>query len=434
MDSDEEYLESVSRKVNINGVDVPAFSPIVRLQRAVELEKEERQDLFEKAKDAADIRYNIRQYDINEQLQGIRTGRLAALSAFGISLGIEYGIDYVQELFKPKDEILKEKQIIKIIKTSKLKDFEIVSTKYDDIINRLREVDSNVNKMTGNEDVKSQLLLDEIRFSVIASHLKKIQKESDSNLAVQYLKYFKIGSWCGLGTDIPQALMREKLEQPFRTNRIDSICAIHDLAYLNSKSKEDIAKADREMLMNIIDTYTISGLSKVELNVLKKWTLESAKDTLLSFFTNINVPKTVGQVFAIKEFFKPTRAGERMSINKGFAAYALLRDKLVAITGFTAILLKTVGEYFYGDTRIKYYPETEFDENDIMEAINEFEQYESQRLVDAGYEIPIEEENEDELYEEKILENEVDEEEDELFEENEDELFEERILENDVEE
>ena len=48
--------------------------------------------------------------------------------------------------------------------------------------------------MTGNEDVKSQLLLDEIRFSVIASHLKKIQKESDSNLAVQYLKYFKIGS------------------------------------------------------------------------------------------------------------------------------------------------------------------------------------------------------------------------------------------------
>jgi hypothetical protein len=107
MDSDEEYLESVSRKVNINGVDVPVFSPIVRLQRAVELEREERQDLFEKAKDAADVRYNIRQNVINEQLQGIRTGRLAALSAFGISLGIEYGIDYVQELFKPKDEILK---------------------------------------------------------------------------------------------------------------------------------------------------------------------------------------------------------------------------------------------------------------------------------------------------------------------------------------
>jgi hypothetical protein len=83
---------------------------------------------------------------------------------------------------------------------------------------------------------------------------------------------------------------------------------------------------------------------------------------------------------------------------------------------------------------IKYNPETEFDENDIMEAINEFEQYESQRLVDAGYDVEVEEENEDELYEEKILENEVDEEENELFEENEDELFEERILENDVEE
>jgi hypothetical protein len=453
MDSDEEYLESVSRKVNINGVDVPAFSPIVRLHRAVELEKEERQDLFEKAKDAADIRYNIRQNVINEQLQGIRTGRLAALSAFGISLGIEYGIDYVQELFKPKDEILKEKQIIKIIKTSKLKDYEIVSTKYDDIINRLREVDSNVNKMTGNEDVKSQLLLDEIRFSVIASHLKKIQKESDSNLAVQYLKYFKIGSWCGLGTDIPQALMREKLEKPFQTNRIDGICKMHDLAYLNAKSKEDIAKADRDMLMNIIDTYTISGLSKVELNVLKEWTLQSAKDTLLSFFTNLNVPKTIGQLFAVKEFFKPTRAGETMSVKKGFAAYALLRDKLVAITGFTAILLKTIGEYFYGDTMIKFNPETEFDENDIMEAINEFEQYESQRLVDAGYEIQVEEEKEDELYEKKeenkieLIENkgiEKEENEDELYEknaleneveeENEDELYEKNALENEIEE
>lgn len=411
-DSDEEYLKSLGRKININGVDVPYFSQIAKLHRAVQSEKDERQELFEKAKDAADVRYNIRQNVINEQLQGIRTGRLSALSAFGISLGIEYGIDYVQELFKPKDEILKEKQIIKIIKTSKLKDFEIVSTKYDDIINRLREVNSNVNKMTGSEDVKSELLLDEIRFSVIASHLKKIQKESDENMAVQYLKYFKIGSWCGLGTDIPQALMREKLEKPFQTNRIDSICKIHDLAYLNSKSKEDIAKADREMLMNIIDTYTISGITKVELNVLRGWTKENMINTLLSFFTNINVPKTIGQIFAVKEFFKPTRAGESMSAKKGVATYALLRDKLVAITGFTAILLKTIGEYFYGDTMIKYNAETEFDENDIMEAIKEFEQYESQRLVDAGYEIPVEEEQEEYIVNpEYESENEIEEEE-----------------------
>jgi hypothetical protein len=408
--------------VEINGAMAPRFGVIARLHHAVQEEKEERQEAIQRAIDVAQRQYN-------DAIRSARTSKLRAISAFAMAVGVEYGIDYVQNLFKPKDEDMKEKQIMKIIKTSKLKDFEIVSTKYDNIINRLISVDKTVNNLLGKDDVRTASLLDEIRYGVIASHLKVVKDFSSKT----FLEYFKIGSWCGLNTDIPQALMREKLEKPFQFNKIDGICKLHDLAYLNAKNKDDIAKADREMLLNILDTYTLSGISKLELNVFKEYTLKSVYDTLLSFFGNINIPKTITQITGLYEIYKPTKAGEPMSVKKGLGAYALLRDKLTAIFTFGVILLKTVGEKIYGDTAIQYYPETLFDEGDIQKLISEYEDYQNQRLVDAGYE-PYEEENEtveikeeedDSIYEENELENEV---------EEDDSIYEENILENEVEE
>lgn len=286
---------------------------------------------------------------------------------------------------------------IEFMKTTPLKDMPVISKDYNIMINKLGLLNNKISSITNTKSDNPGMasLLEEVKYTVLYKHLEKQTDEAFINPA----HLFSVGQWCGAGTPILNALESDPKQQ----YKIDKICKIHDLSYMAAKSRFDIHRADIQMLLSILDEYTIPNLGKGIYRVATAETLPVNEfiEYISKLVTGIvlNPVKTItteitgaglmgnilGGLRAI-DYLRgtPGRPGFRQVMSDVMFA----RERVMAIVGFGAIGMKLMYDISIGKaTNTVYgYEETKFNPDEISYLIREFEDMQNKRLEENGYE------------------------------------------------
>lgn len=174
--------------------------------------------------------------------------------------------------------------------------FAVNNRKYDAEINRLLNINNEVNKIAREHDIRPLLLLDRMRLKVMSDNFRKTADETGIDNKI--LKFFKFNTYCGSGTNI----LERDLNPNFANNYIiDQICKKHDFAYTRAKIKADIITADIEMIKEIVDNYFINNLFQTK---EKLDALENFKNHIMSLETLGNLFKVYGMGTVAKDVAK----------------------------------------------------------------------------------------------------------------------------------
>lgn len=310
--------------------------------------------------------------------------------------------DKIKTNYENAEWVKLERQRIKadideyIMKTPELAKYNIINKEYSDLINKLTMINSKINSITdtpaGNTMIDA--LLSELKFTVVYKYLEKA--EEDTIFSPAHL--FHIGSFCGMGTDILKGI---KNTDPENQYKMDKICRTHDLAYLNSKSRYDIHRADLNMLGDILDQFTIKGVKQGIINLMHAETLpvedftnyiivqlsEVIRNPFKTITTELAGKGVLSNIVGFKRAIKYFSLNPEVSTSGLATDMMFVRERILAIMAFGAIGSKLLYDISIGrqtDT-VAGYEDTKFDINEIEYILKEIEAIQNDRLASAGY-------------------------------------------------
>jgi hypothetical protein len=173
----------------------------------------------------------------------------------------------------------------------------------DELENYRKKVEIKTKAPKRKENETSDILLDNMRLTVLAKHFESQEKNKQSELSPkwlynQMLSNMGFRSYCGANTNILKLVEEDKdLAQPYK---IDEICKVHDYDYTIAKTEEDIRNADKKMLKSIAEQYLIgeypeggygSTANFLKYHVLQK-TIPNIIKLVLGAQFIYNLPKT----------------------------------------------------------------------------------------------------------------------------------------------
>jgi hypothetical protein len=247
------------------------------------------------------------------------------------------------------------------------------------IINRV----SSLSKING---IGNDVLLQELKYTVLLKHFEN-NKPSQFDL----MSYAFVGDWCGKNTDILYNLKKETDYDSINMNSMQRICRMHDLRYSKSTSKDDIYKADVEMLKSIADIFFIKGIKS---NIDEPFTnfVDYISNQLTNIFTTgilnpVNIAGTLVNFGFTNKLFENVKNFREQSYLKNTVDLAINADRIVSILGFGAIGLKVLYDASLGKylDNVYGYEETRFKPDEIKEILVDFEKNINQRLEQTGY-------------------------------------------------
>jgi len=383
---------------------------------------------------------NIRDYVFN-------TARISTLGFLGGSL-IKQGRDYfgyktekeIEDELRKENEKKEQLQMyknpefakterqrvqkkIEFIKSTPLVDNNVINTKYNKMLNRLNALNNKVSSITNTSYLPSKILLDELKYTVLLKHLEAYQKPKNTMPDIPSI--FSIGAWCGAGTDVLKNLEDESQDHISESFKIDRICKKHDLAYSRAKHHEDIHKADIEMLLSILDEFTVKGVKDVVYQIadLNQATIDKFMNHIqsilftagtnpmnlfsLGYKTTVNYLGAKRTLEFLPQAYRTLVYGEIPQLedtsllniaNSGVRDYYFIHERPAALVGFGAIALKLFYDLAIGRKNIYINPETgeytngvygwektRFKPEEIEYIIKDFEKIENERLKNAGY-------------------------------------------------
>ena len=277
-----------------------------------------------------------------------------------------------------------------------LANYRIINKQYTDVINKLLMVNSKIDKITdtpaGNNMINA--LLSELRFTVLYKYLEKAEDEN----IFSPIHLFHVGEFCGMGTDILDAIKRTDSTE---TYKMDQICRKHDLAYLNSRDRHHILKADFNMLGDILDQFTIKGVKQGLINLMFAETLpvsdfinyvivqlsEVVRNPIKTITTELAGKGVLANIVGFRRAIKYFSFDPEVSASGIVTDMMFVRERILAILAFGAIGSKILYDISIGKATntVAGYEETKFDINEIEYILKEIEAIQNDRLASAGY-------------------------------------------------
>jgi len=289
------------------------------------------------------------------------------------------------------------KKNIEFIKASKeLNQYKIFNNEYTKLTDKLNLIDQQVSDITGYVDLNMESLMDELKFSVIYKHFTKTKDIDTSSI-------LSVGAWCGKGTQVYKNLQEETPETLQNTEMIQMICRQHDLNYFHAKTRQDVHKADVEMLLSIIDTYVMKGSKDVIYN-LTSGDINKFKDYI--FDTLYKIVDKPGDVATdiYNGITSATSSSKALDIITGKADMlsvasniGSLKERVLGMVAFGGIGMKLLydlglGKNEYVDEKgeltnnVYGWEKTDFKLEDVDYIIRDIEHIQNLRLQQAGYE------------------------------------------------
>jgi hypothetical protein len=286
---------------------------------------------------------------------------------------------------------------IEFIKASKeLNQYKIFNNEYTKLTDKLNLIDQQVSDITGYVDLNMEALMDELKFSVIYKHFTKTKDIDTSSI-------LSVGAWCGKGTQVYKNLQEETPETLQNTEMIQMICRQHDLNYFHAKTRQDVHKADVEMLLSIIDTYVMKG-SKDAIYNLTSGDINQFKDYI--FDTLYKIVDKPGDVATdiYNGLTSATSSSKALDIITGKADMlsvasniGSLKERVLGMVAFGGIGMKLLydlglGKNEYVDEKgeltnnVYGWEKTDFKLEDVDYIIRDIEHIQNLRLQQAGYE------------------------------------------------
>lgn len=286
---------------------------------------------------------------------------------------------------------------IEFIKASKeLNQYKIFNNEYTKLTDKLNLIDQQVSDITGYADLNMESLMDELKFSVIYKHFTKTKDIDTSSI-------LSVGAWCGKGTQVYKNLQEETPETLQNTEMIQMICRQHDLNYFHAKTRQDVHKADVEMLLSIIDTYVMKG-SKDAIYNLTSGDINQFKDYI--FDTLYKIVDKPGDVATdiYKGLTSATSSSKALDIITGKADMlsvasniGSLKERVLGMVAFGGIGMKLLydlglGKNEYVDEKgeltnnVYGWEKTDFKLEDVDYIIRDIEHIQNLRLQQAGFE------------------------------------------------
>lgn len=304
----------------------------------------------------------------------------------------------------------------------------------DELENYRKKVDTKSRILGKKRDIKikekenetSNILLDNMRLTVLAKHFESQEKNKQSELSPkwlynQMLSNMGFRSYCGANTNILKLVEEDKdLTQPYK---IDEICRVHDYDYTLVETEEDIRNADAKMLKSIAEQYLVgeypeSGYGSIA-NFLKHHVLQKTIPNIIKLVLGAqfiyNLPKTaiktgggihglydteetmaendmtnkyVRNIFEheLEKYGKQTQKGLVNTIWT-IAGTSLIIDTMFAATASFAIGIKMLIEPVVGQITNTITEEYSFDPFDIEKDVKEFLKIQNKIATDAGVEV-----------------------------------------------
>jgi hypothetical protein len=302
-----------------------------------------------------------------------------------------------------KDQREKIRENINFIKLSdELKHYKIFNNDYTKLTNKLKIINSKVDGLVGNSTLNADALFDELKFSVIYNHFKTAEEGAFNPISLA-----SIGDWCGAGTPVYSNLMGETPEGLANSYKIDLICRQHDINYLHAKGREDVHKADIEMLLSLLDTFVLRGTKQVVYDVYSG-NIEQFKNYIFSSLNKlVEKPEqfmedVVGGAYSgAYNVMTSAKAldlitGGKYSLLNLSMGYNLIRERVLGMVAFGGIGMKllydlALGKNIYMDENGEYtnsvygWEKTRFKLEDVDYIVKDIEALENQRLDEAGF-------------------------------------------------
>lgn len=296
----------------------------------------------------------------------------------------------------------------------------------DELENYRKKVEIKTKAPKRKENETSDILLDNMRLTVLAKHFESQEKNKQSELSPkwlynQLLSNIGFRSYCGANSNILKLVEEDKdLAQPYK---IDEICKVHDYDYTIAKTEEDIRNADKKMLKSISEQYLLgeypeggygSTANFLKYHVLQK-TIPNIIKLVLGAQFIYNLPKTaiktgggihglydteetmaendmtnkyVRNIFEheLEKYGKQTQKGLVNTIWT-IAGTSLIIDTMFAATASFAIGIKMLIEPVVGQITNTITEEYSFDPFDIEKDVKEFLKIQNKIATDAGVEV-----------------------------------------------
>jgi len=289
------------------------------------------------------------------------------------------------------------KKNIEFIKASKeLNQYKIFNNEYTKLTDKLNLIDQQVSDITGYADLNMESLMDELKFSVIYKHFTKTKDIDTSSI-------LSVGAWCGKGTQVYKNLQEETPETLQNTEMIQMICRQHDLNYFHAKTRQDVHKADVEMLLSIIDTYVMKGSKDVIYNLTSGDTNQFKDYIFDTLYKIVDKPGDVATDI-YNGITSATSSSKALDIITGKADMlsvasniGSLKERVLGMVAFGGIGMKLLydlglGKNEYVDEKgeltnnVYGWEKTDFKLEDVDYIIRDIEHIQNLRLQQAGFE------------------------------------------------
>jgi hypothetical protein len=276
-----------------------------------------------------------------------------------------------------EEERKRNRKDIDFIMNSDIKDNPIINPMYDKMIDKLKKLNDKVSSITNINGISNDVLLQELKYTVLLKHFQNVKP---SYYDLTSLAYF--GDWCGKNSDILNNLKKESNQDSVRYNTMQRICKKHDLAYSKSMNKDDVYKADVDMLKSIIDTYFISG-SKAIIDEPYTNFVDYISNQISNLINPINYIDTVVNLGFTNKLYSNIRDFTKQSYVKNAVDLAINKDRIGAILAFGAIGSKVFYDMLTGN--VYGFSETRFKPEEVKEILIDFEKNINQHLEMTGY-------------------------------------------------
>ncbi len=276
-----------------------------------------------------------------------------------------------------EEERRRNRKDIDFIMNSDIKDNPIINPMYDRLINKLKKLNDKVSSVTNINGILNDVLLQELKYTVL---LKHFQNTKPSYYDLTSLAYF--GDWCGKNSDILSNLKKESNQDSVKYNTMQRICKKHDLAYSKSINKDDVYKADINMLKDIIDTYFISG-TKAIINEPYTNFVDYITNQISNLINPLNYVDTIVNVGFTSKLYSNVRDFSRQSYLKNALDLGINKDRIAAIIAFGAIGSKVFYDMLTGN--VYGFEETRFKQDEVKEILIDIEKNMNQHLEMTGY-------------------------------------------------
>lgn len=276
-----------------------------------------------------------------------------------------------------EEERKRNRKDIDFIMNSDIKDNPIINPMYDRLIDKLKKLNDKVSSVTNINGISNDVLLQELKYTVLLKHFQNVKP---SYYDLTSLAYF--GDWCGKNSDILSNLKKESNQDSVSYNTMQRICKKHDLAYSKSMNKDDVYKADVDMLKSIIDTYFISG-GKAIIDEPYTNFVDYITNQISNLINPLNYVDTIVNVGFTSKLYSNVRDFSEQSYLKNIIDLAINKDRIGAILAFGAIGSKVFYDMLTGN--VYGFSETRFKPDEVKEILIDFEKNINQHLEMTGY-------------------------------------------------